>query len=318
MYLVISEADDNHVPYVERHLDEPFTVLTTRDILDQKACSYELNNGNTIITRNGHQLKNVQSVWFRRLLIIRGSELPVAPGKQEYAQGALKYFGMLLFTQFPDALWVSDYFITDRADDKLLQLQTAAKIGLNVPHTLITTSTEKAKAFVRVHKHAIAKPNYSARFQQNDKDYVFFTSRIDTNTDFSGLHMAPAILQQAIEVKTELRITVVGDQVFAASIQEEPKTIPAHIRDWRLTHLVEDVIFHAFDLPQKLADQCITVVKELGLQFGAIDAIIDTHGKFWFLENNANGQWLFIEKATGLPIGKALAQLLMQGKSKSK
>jgi hypothetical protein len=49
------------------------------------------------------------------------------------------------------------------------------------------------------------------------------------------------------------------------------------------------------------------------LEFGAIDLVLDKKGEIWFLENNANGQWAFVEEATGQPIGKAMADLL-QGK----
>ncbi len=150
-------------------------------------------------------------------------------------------------------------------------------------------------------------------FTENGKRYAFYTSFVDEQTDFSGLYLAPSILQKAIDVKTELRITVVGNKVFAASITGDSSFMGKHIRDWRVTSLIGEARYQAFDLPKKIADQCVALVRELGLQFGAIDAIIDKHNKLWFLENNPNGQWAFIEEETKLPIGKAIAHLLMRG-----
>jgi hypothetical protein len=54
----------------------------------------------------------------------------------------------------------------------------------------------------------------------------------------------------------------------------------------------------------------------MGLNFGALDLIEDTSGKIWFIENNAGGQWAYVEQATGLPIGKAIAELLTSSKKR--
>lgn len=42
--------------------------------------------------------------------------------------------------------------------------------------------------------------------------------------------------------------------------------------------------------------------------------IEDTKGTFWFIENNAGGQWAYIEQATSLPIGREIDELLMGSK----
>lgn len=316
MHVVISGADDHHIEYVERHLDQPFVLLDTRDILIGKACTYNiLGGGVTKITQGGRQLKDVQSVWYRRAMRIQPFELPVADDYKLYAENAIRFFNRLLFAQFKDAFWLSDYFAIEKANDKLWQLQVASGLGFNVPDTLFTASAAEATTFVRNHKLAIAKPNYSSRFQKDGKAYGFYTSYVDDATDFSGLCVAPAILQAAIKVKTELRITVVGNKVFAASVRSNKETAK-HLRDWRVASLTDEASFAAYTLPTNIEKRCIALVKELGLQFGAIDAIIDPRGKFWFLENNPNGQWAFIEQETGLPIGKAVAELLEHGKAK--
>jgi glutathione synthase/RimK-type ligase-like ATP-grasp enzyme len=52
------------------------------------------------------------------------------------------------------------------------------------------------------------------------------------------------------------------------------------------------------------------MTRALGLKFSAIDLVVDVHGDVWFLELNPNGQWGFVELATGQPIGAAMAALL--------
>jgi len=52
------------------------------------------------------------------------------------------------------------------------------------------------------------------------------------------------------------------------------------------------------------------LVEKLGLVFGCIDMIVTPRGEFIFLEINPNGQWLWIEELTGLPISEAIANTL--------
>jgi hypothetical protein len=48
----------------------------------------------------------------------------------------------------------------------------------------------------------------------------------------------------------------------------------------------------------------------LRLRCAALDFAVDGAGRWWFLEINPNGQWLWIEHATGLPIAAAVAAAL--------
>jgi glutathione synthase/RimK-type ligase-like ATP-grasp enzyme len=136
-----------------------------------------------------------------------------------------------------------------------------------------------------------------------------FTPKLD------GLHIAPAIFQKELAVDIEVRAIVVGEQVFAATVETQANTQPAgiakHIRDNRRKDSSDTLQVTAFDLPNDIAKRCARHCKLLGLAFGAIDLIRDTQGKWWLLENNPNGQWAFVEAATNLPIGKSIADYLL-------
>ena len=49
----------------------------------------------------------------------------------------------------------------------------------------------------------------------------------------------------------------------------------------------------------------------LGLEFAAFDFMITSDSVF-FLEANQAGEWLFLERALDLPIGKAIAARLAE------
>ena len=55
------------------------------------------------------------------------------------------------------------------------------------------------------------------------------------------------------------------------------------------------------------------MVERLGLCYGAIDMILTPDGRYVFIEINPNGQYLWIEQETGLPISAAICDLLMGG-----
>ncbi len=126
----------------------------------------------------------------------------------------------------------------------------------------------------------------------------------------SALRSCPVIVQEQIPWRVELRVTVVGDQIFACEIHSQ---ISNHARlDWRrydtgaTPHLVHE-------LPGEIADRCVALTHRLGLRYGAVDLILTPDGRYVFLEINPNGQWLWIENLTGLPISQAVCDLLLEG-----
>lgn len=50
--------------------------------------------------------------------------------------------------------------------------------------------------------------------------------------------------------------------------------------------------------------------ERMHLNFGCFDLIVTPDGEYVFLECNPNGQWLWVELATGLPIAEAIADFL--------
>ena len=54
----------------------------------------------------------------------------------------------------------------------------------------------------------------------------------------------------------------------------------------------------------------VLLVRRLGLHYGTIDMVLTPDGRYVFLEINPNGQYLWIEKQSGLPITEAVCDLL--------
>ncbi len=69
------------------------------------------------------------------------------------------------------------------------------------------------------------------------------------------------------------------------------------------------------ELPQEIHRKCLELVGKLGLSFAAIDMIVTSDDRYVFLEANPNGQWQWIEQATGFPICETLVDLLVMGRA---
>ena len=81
------------------------------------------------------------------------------------------------------------------------------------------------------------------------------------------------------------------------------------LHDWRRAS-PSSLCFRSYKLPRSVSDKCVRLVANLGLTFGAIDMVKTPDGDYMFLELNPNGQWGWLEKPTGDPYTKTIANLL--------
>lgn len=314
MIIILSSQDDIHVPFAQRHMtDQQVVRIDGKDVINGSALNFVMKNSVFSVTYNGQELTDVSGVWVRRPTLINDLPLPVHDYSLGYVRSALIHHMRQLYTAFPHARWLSDEYAIQRASNKAAQLRIAHELGLHVPDTLFTSDTASATAFIKEHDATIIKmqANKTPRLKDGAMQAMFAVKvSKDTMPDLSGLELAPTIFQQAIEPEYELRITVVGSQIFAAKITLSGVQKNTQQRDWRLGHVEGNLHFTPYELPEDIAGACIMLTKQLGLNYGAIDFIKDTSGTFWFLEINPNGQWAFIEEATQQPIGKAIADFL--------
>jgi glutathione synthase/RimK-type ligase-like ATP-grasp enzyme len=312
---VITGVEDAHIPFVERHLSAPLIVLDMRELAGGVELSYRLVGDRIIPSYRGESLGDVSGVWYRKPQPIPQQKLPVEEAFRPYSADAMERHSMLLRTAFEHATWASDYYAMARANQKSLQLAVARRLGFRVPDTVITSSPDVARAFIEEHRPCVSKSLTPTYPELKGKQQILLTTLITKDSplpDLSNLYLAPSIFQEAVDTKYDLRVTVVGDKVFPAIMTSGIERTGNHqsVRDNRLGDM-QLVVADKF--PKAIAEKCIAHVRELGLNFGAIDLLVDTKGEYWFLENNPNGQWAFVEEATGLPIGKTLAELLEGG-----
>ena len=66
------------------------------------------------------------------------------------------------------------------------------------------------------------------------------------------------------------------------------------------------------ELPKNVGNFCSSMLAHYGLHFGAFDFIYSKEGKYFFLELNPNGQWLWLEEQSGYNLTKEVADNLLE------
>jgi glutathione synthase/RimK-type ligase-like ATP-grasp enzyme len=213
-----------------------------------------------------------------------------------------------------DCLWVpGPPHVMQRAQTKAYQLQVAAALGFEIPPTLFTNSPEDFREFYRRHNGRIVSKLAGHALQHAfGTTFTRYTEMVSTR-DLSyaaTLRYCPAIFQAYVPKRLELRITVVGEEVFAAEIHSQ-HSHRTRI-DWRRYDLHQTPHL-PHELPDEVRAGCLQLVKKLGLCYGAIDMVLTPDGRYVFIEINPNGQFMWIEFLTGLPITGALCDLMTAG-----
>ena len=91
-----------------------------------------------------------------------------------------------------------------------------------------------------------------------------------------------------IKKKDEYRLHVFRDNVFFVQRKARKKDVPDDQVNWQIRNHGNGFIFahEGVDVPAKVKDDAIMAVKQLGLDFGAVDVVRGTDGKFYTLEVN--------------------------------
>jgi hypothetical protein len=318
--LVLSSADDEHIPLVTSKLDARGANYVWFDSTDFPAYSDlavltdETGRASRRLWWDGREcdLAEVTAVWHRRPGVPAQSRKAGDRTARDLAEHASRDFLEGVWETL-ECLWLpAKPAIDRRAQNKLWQLALARGMGLDIPKTLVTNRPQEfLKFYSDLRGNVISKSLNNFPFLHEGGGYPGIYTRPVYRRDvvrFKSIKQAPVIFQEYVPKRVEVRATIVGREVFAAEIHSQERPSTRH--DWRHFH-DERVPYRVHSLPESIARLLIALTRRLGLCFGAVDLIVTPSGRYVFLEINPNGQWGFIEELTGLPIADALADLLV-------
>jgi len=268
--------------------------------------------GQRLITAEGSfDLDDLAGIYVRRFRV--GEQIPAEMDRQLRApsmdESRRTIYGLL----FSGGRFVLDPFENvQHAENKALQLALAREVGLEIPPTLISNDAEEVAAFAKHHGgDLITKMQSSFRVFREGREHVVFTNTLaaDQIGDLEGLALCPMMFQTKIPKKLELRVTVVGRQIFAASIDSQ-----AHAKteeDWRRDGVSLVDSWRPYALPEEVAAKILALMDRIQLNYGALDVILTPDDRHVFIEVNPVGEWFWLDAHAGFHIADALAEVLL-------
>jgi glutathione synthase/RimK-type ligase-like ATP-grasp enzyme len=313
MILIISSPDDVHATAVLKILEKK---SADSRILNLSEFPMSMDIGLSFATGTDGQLalrlkdetridwSSVSAVWWRRPQSYGFPPTLVDPVNRAFAQqeSEFAFKGMYLAA---GTYWVNDITRDLQASHKVWQLQVAARLGLDIPRTLITNAPEDVRRFKTETKGDVIYKAFLA------SPMAWRETRILRDEDMAqidAVRLAPVIFQSYVPSVRDLRVTVVGRTIFPAGADI---TSAEYATDVRMN---PGIGWTKADLPKDVATRILKMMDHFGLEYGAFDFRVTPEGRHVFLEVNPAGQFLFIQNATGMPIAEALAERLIAGK----
>lgn len=302
-----------------KNLGQRFVRVNTDSLIELKGfITLSLSRDGSYISNIQTQdtfldMRSIKSVWCRR------PEYPKAPVNNDFP--VQKSF---IEAEFKSTLWslysLSEvYWINPLLNglcllehNKPYQLSIATSVGLLIPDTIVTNNSKELYQFCENNGGVVAVKSARSRMFDGDSDdsYAIYTTKV-TSADIirfeQGLDLAPVTAQAYIPKKFELRVTIIGEQIFACAIhsQDSEKTKD----DWR-RYDFGNVKHESFNLPEEIKYKLLKFMQKCGISFGAIDMVLTPQNEYVFLEVNPSGQFGWIEALTGMPISMAIAEAL--------
>ncbi|WP_326982768.1 MvdD family ATP-grasp ribosomal peptide maturase [Chryseobacterium sp. MYb264] len=313
------------------HTKDNFSIEKVTEYIDKNGCEvirfdvdlYPLKNKLTTSFQDGkwsttletpeakHRLDDIAAIWYRRAYNIgEGLREELEPKFFGAAMGEIRntLFG---FLESVDAYSLGKPSIYRRLDSKEEQLKIAEKIGLKIPESCLTNNADEARQFILKHKNVVAKMQTGFAIYEDGVENVVFTNVVseDKLEELDSLLYCPMQFQKMIEKKKELRVTVVGRDVYAFEIDSQ-QSEDAKI-DWRKdgVNLIDKWV--QTELPKDIEDKVLELLDVYHVDYGALDIIVSPDDEYYFIEINAAGEFFWLDNLTeGNLISKSIADVL--------
>lgn len=255
-------------------------------------------------------LEEVHAVWYRSPGTFRfPEEMTAVERRHALVETKLGLGGVLTSL---DVLWVNHPNRVADASYKPGQLVLAARCGLTVVPTLITSRPDAVRRFVAQTDHPVVGKMLGSTVIGEEGRFKAARTRLVTGedlVDLTGIEVAAHQFQHFVAGKAfDARVIAIGDDLFGFAIHA---TSAEGRLDFRRDY--PGLRYERLDVPDAVATGIRMFLKASGLSFGALDFVVDDHDGWLFLENNPGGQYGWVEAATGAPLTSALAALLVRG-----
>lgn len=265
--------------------------------------------GRLVTSSREVELGEVAAVYYRRPTpyAARFEHLPAQ--QRDFATAEARHGLGGILNHLHGATYANHPGAVTAADFKPAQLQRAAQLGLYIPPTLVTNDLEAARKFAADHGHVIYKTFRGLPTGEEGHTGAIWAQRVDPDTFDDTLAVTAHLFQAEIPKTGDVRVTVVGKEVFAQQIAAPDGALDWRRGDW-------DELLHApIVVPGAIEAALHSYLSAFGLAFGCFDFALtgdgDRAADWVFIECNPNGQWGWLPDSAA--ITEAFADLLQNG-----
>jgi ATP-GRASP peptide maturase of grasp-with-spasm system len=311
MVLIFSQQNDISTDLVIEWLlkeNVPFYRINQEYIDVEIKISQEKTTCNIIHNSNKIDLDLVTSVWYRRGCIrfkyFNSDEL------EHYHINHLKI----------EAKTIEEYvhFILEKKTcindpyrpnmNKLIALENAKHVGLNIPKTLIAASNSSF-CYSMKNKDIITKPIQDCLYIERNNKFTYLQQTIEINTDdlTEDSVFGLSLFQQKIQKEYELRIFYLNSKIYTAAILPDNELSIDGRALVNSRNLAKRVL--PYNAPRELETKIDQFMHSINMNCGSLDFIF-SNGIYYFLEVNPVGQYDYLCKLCRFPIDKLIAYTL--------
>ncbi len=309
-YLILSSTLDFSTDYVAYEFQQRGVSYfrVNRNQFDKYKIKYDVDSHRLIIEGADNNIgvgkisidNSLKSIYFRCPVFIRSNK-PYNLERQLYRSQWSSFIRNL--TVFDKARWMNHPMNTYQAENKIYQLEMAKKIGLEIPKTIVANYA----SFINNDKKYVVKALDTPLFYEDGKEMFTYSTAVSGEKLLSSeLKAAPVFIQEYIENKIDLRVTVIGNEIYPVKITSHGHGIDG---DWRRTKK-EDLEYIPVEIPDEVKKKLIKLMKILKLSFGGIDLTL-SEGKYTFIEINPTGEWGWLVNTAGMDIHKRIVDWLI-------
>jgi hypothetical protein len=302
MVLLWGVPSDPPIAAVEKILRcgrAPYAFLDERAVLDTELkLRFDGQIGGTLcVNGDSLQLEDITAVYPRPYdLELIQSVSAAGPESPEFRHATALHHALSIWLDLTPAL------VLNRPRDMALnyskpyQAMLIRASGFPSPETLLTTDTSAVHDFRKEHDGVIYKSVSSIRS-------IVSQLRPEDDVRLASVAWCPTQFQQRI-TGTELRIHIIGDELFACEIVTKAD-------DYRYATLSGNTLeILPYTLSEDCAAKCRSVVAAMNFTIAGVDLRCEK-GTWYCFEVNPSPGFMYYQEQTGQPIDEAIARLLI-------
>ncbi|EDK0187380.1 hypothetical protein GFV06_20565 [Salmonella enterica] len=300
MILIITSSYDHTCDFlINKYPDASFFRLNT-DYFYEYKISYG-RDGFKIVNNNGESIASTDcsSIYYRKPAN-QDLENVIEPKYRNFIHKECISLIEGIADSF-DGLCLSSPSKMRKADNKIIQASIAKKVGFKIPTFLIGNHSELIIKKDECDEKYIVKPLASGVVSDGLTKEFVQTNLYCSDMTEEMLKYSPVYFQVYQEKDYETRVTVVDGSFFCIRIDSDNKI------DWRKQN--NRTSYSVNIIPENVRINCLKYMECFDMKFGCFDFIIKNN-VWYFLEMNANGQWLWLELVTGVEISAAIMKVL--------